>query len=333
MVVNVRPDLKPTTMTKKTILTLLGILFFNLSFGQDQQKYSELVTEAQNLYKNKEYLKSAQKYSLALKNINNPALANDRIAAACSWAQANVTDSAFIQLFKVALDSNFISYNYLMIIPGLKSLYSDKRWNRVIEQVKANDAKIERNLDMLLVPILDTVFIEDQRLQYIFMENKNGRKSEEIDSLNKVIRETDSLNLIRVKKILDTRGWIGEDIIGNFGNLALFLVIQHSTLETQEKYLPMMREAVKRGNASPSNLALLEDRVALGEGKKQIYGSQIGSDEVTGEAIILPLEDPDNVDKRRAEVGLEKLQDYLSNFGIKWDVNEYKKKLPKIEVK
>lgn len=94
-----------------------------------------------------------------------------------------------------------------------------------------------------------------------------------------------------------------------------------------------MREAVKKGNASSSNLALLEDRVALRQGKKQIYGTQVTKDEVTGESYVLPLEDPDNVDKRRAEVGLEKLQDYLSNFGIKWDVEEYKMKLSEIEAK
>jgi hypothetical protein len=73
------------------------------------------------------------------------------------------------------------------------------------------------------------------------------------------MREKDSLNLIKVKKILNERGWLGEDIIGHYGNLTLFLVIQHSSLETQEKYSVMMKEAVKKGNASPSNFALLED--------------------------------------------------------------------------
>ncbi len=78
----------------------------------------------------------------------------------------------------------------------------------------------------------------------------------------KIINEKDSINLIKIKKILDERGWLGADIIGNQGNSTLFLVIQHSDIETQEKYLPMMREAVKKGNANSSSLALLEDRVA-----------------------------------------------------------------------
>jgi hypothetical protein len=32
------------------------------------------------------------------------------------------------------------------------------------------------------------------------------------------------------------------------------------------------------------------------------------------------------VDKRRAEVGLGTIQDYISRWNITWDVEEYKKK-------
>jgi hypothetical protein len=113
----------------------------------------------------------------------------------------------------------------------------------------------------------------------------------------------------------------------------LFLVIQHADLKTQEKYLPMMREAVKKGNARPSALALLEDRVALGQGKRQLYGSQIGLDRESGVYYVLPLEDPENVDKRRAAMELGDLQDYVSNWNIVWDVEKYIKELPDIEAK
>ena len=115
------------------------------------------------------------------------------------------------------------------------------------------------------------------------------------------------------------------------GNSALFLVIQHADQKTQEQYLPVMREAVAKGNAAASSLALLEDRVALGQGKKQIYGSQIGMFAETNENYVLPLEDPDNVDKRRSEVGLGKLQEYVSYWGLTWDPEEYKKNLPRYE--
>jgi len=92
-----------------------------------------------------------------------------------------------------------------------------------------------------------------------------------------------------------------------------------------------MRDAVKKGNANSRSLALLEDRVALRQGKKQIYGSQLGRDKVTKVYYLRPLEDPDNVDKRRNEVGLGTIQDYISNWGLQWNVEECKIRLPEIE--
>jgi len=130
----------------------------------------------------------------------------------------------------------------------------------------------------------------------------NDDRWERVIEIVRSNNEKDSVNLIKVKKILDERGWLGPDVIGNQGNQTWFLVIQHAGIEAQEAYLPMMREAVKNGNARASSFALLEDRVALKKGGKQIYGSQIGRDQETGEYYILPLIDPDNVDSRRAEV-------------------------------
>jgi hypothetical protein len=143
----------------------------------------------------------------------------------------------------------------------------------------------------------------------------------------------DSIDIRLIRSMLNKYGWLGADIVGKQGNSTIFLVIQHSNLATQEEYLPMMRNAVKSGKASRSDLALLEDRVALGQGKKQIYGSQIDLDIVTNHYYVCPLEDPDNVDKRRAELELPPMSEYLIYFNIKWDVEQYKKDLPKIEAK
>nr|MBP9924008.1 hypothetical protein [Bacteroidia bacterium] len=69
---------------------------------------------------------------------------------------------------------------------------------------------------------------------------------------------------------------------------------------------------------------------ALRQGRMQIYGSQINRDIKTQSYYVSPLEDPDNVDKRRAEVGLQPLAEYLLNWNLVWDVEQYKKDLPGI---
>lgn len=322
-------------MRKITILTILGFLIFNYSFGQDKEKYSELINEAWKLYESKEFQKSGEKYSEAFKVLENKGMVNDRYNAACSWALANQTDSAFVQLFKIAKNGNYTNLVHIKSDPDLNLLHIDNRWNEIIEFVQFNKEKAEVNLDKQLVVVLDTIYQEDQnyRQQINEIGEKYGWESDEVKDHWKIINEKDSINLIKVKKILDERGWLGAEIIGNQGNTTLFLVIQHSDLETQEKYLPIMQEAVKNGNAKASSLALLEDRVALRKGENQIYGSQVGRDQETGEYYVLPLIDPENVNKRRAEVGLGRIQDYISNWGMTWNVEEYKKKLPEYETR
>ncbi len=322
-------------MKKITILTIFGLVLFTFCCGQIREDYSELINEAWKFYQNKEYLKSGQKYSEAFVGLNNGEMAYDRYNAACSWVLANQLDSSFVQLFKISKYGNFKNLNHIITDADLNSLHKDERWSKIIDIVKVNKEKAEANLDKYLVAILDTIFLEDQkyRQQINIVKDKYGWDSDEMKAHWKIINEKDSLNLIKIKKILDDRGWLGPDIIGDEGNTTLFLVIQHSDIETQEKYLPLMREAVKKGNALASDLALLEDRVAIFNGEKQIYGSQIGFDQETGEYYVLPLIDPENVNKRRTEVGLESIQNYILNWGITWDVEEYKKKLHTYEAK
>ncbi|HMI62162.1 MAG TPA: DUF6624 domain-containing protein [Puia sp.] len=164
--------------------------------------------------------------------------------------------------------------------------------------------------------VYDTVALElrvidyaDQRyrLQMDDTSRKYGYNSKQVKGLFKKMAMVDSMNLRKVDSLINKYGWLGPDQVGSDGDATIFAVIQHSSLKSQEKYLPLMREAVKDGKAKANHLALLEDRVALGEGRKQIYGSQLS---FPGYAV-LPLENPDSVDIRRASVGLEPLGVYL----------------------
>jgi hypothetical protein len=258
---------------------------------------------------------------------------NTRYNAACSWALANNADSAFSQLN--VLSKYFVNYKRITADSDLESLYTDKRWKPFLEIIKQNKEKAEANLNKPLVLELDGIYDEDQkyRQQMDDVGKKYGWESDEMKALWKKANQADSINLVKVKAILDKYGWLGPEVIGGQGNSTLFLVIQHSDQKTQEKYLPMMKEAVKNKKAYGSDLALLEDRVLLGQGKRQIYGSQIGMDDKTKTYYVLPLDDPENVDKRRAEVGLSLLSEYVSHWQIKWDAVQYKKDLPFLEEK
>ncbi len=171
---------------------------------------------------------------------------------------------------------------------------------------------------------LQSIQAEDQqyRRRIEEIENKFGRNSREMKDLWNVINKKDSINTIKVTRLLDEYGWLGPAVAGEQGNTTLFLVIQHADLKTQEKYLPMMREAVNNKKAFGKQLALLEDRVALRQGKKQIYGSQIYRNDLTGSFYVAPIEDEPNVNKRRAAVGLEPLEIYAKMYNIDYKLPE-----------
>jgi hypothetical protein len=188
-----------------------------------------------------------------------------------------------------------------------------------------DSAKLNRPLMLTL----DTLYKEDQESRMkISMASKDHAPT---DSLWKVIREKDSLNLVKVNLILDKYGWLGPQDVGINGSQALFLVIQHANLGVQEKYLPMIRQAVKDGKTLSSNLALLEDRVNMRQGKPQIYGSQVFTNKKTGKFCFYPIADPDHVDEKRKTMGLQPIAEYSKLFKIDWNVEEYKKMLPEIE--
>ena len=321
-------------MKNRILATVIGLLMFNISFGQNQEKYSEFIKDALKLYKSKEYKKSADTFKDAFDQIDGKAYPNDRYNAACSYALAKDVENSFYHLFRLAETSTkYKNYRHITTDTDLDILHKDKRWDKLIAIVKSNKEEAEKDLDKPLVAILDSIFTEDQsyRREVRDIEKKYGRGSKEMKAQWELINEKDSINIIKIEKILDDKGWLGANVIGEQGNNTLFLVIQHSDLETQLNYLPMMREAVKKGNARGNSLALLEDRVALRQGKRQIYGSQIGRDKETGEFYVSPLIDPENVDKRRAEVGLGTISEYITNWDMTWDVEKHKAQTKKIE--
>jgi hypothetical protein len=48
----------------------------------------------------------------------------------------------------------------------------------------------------------------------------------------------------------------------------------------------------------------------------EVYGTQLGIDQETGKYFVLPIQDPEEVDKRRLKLGLGPLSEYLKRFGI-----------------
>lgn len=130
--------------------------------------------------------------------------------------------------------------------------------------------------------------------------------------------KVDKKNIKRLAQIIDKYGWPSRSMVGKEGSLTAFLVIQHADLEYQKKYFPLLKAAVSKGEADRDDAALLEDRILMREGKKQIYGTQIHFNEATKTLELWPIEDEEGVDARRASVGLEPIAEYLKRYGLEY---------------
>ena len=71
-------------------------------------------------------------------------------------------------------------------------------------------------------------------------------------------------------------------------------------------------------------MAYLEDRILVYQGKEQIYGSQMRYNKL-GKYEFYPIMDEINVDKRRAAVNLELLEDSATDFGVVYTLPKKKK--------
>jgi hypothetical protein len=318
---------------KKQSFLFFFILFFNLTFGQSKFKptenYIRLSWKAFGLYNEKNYIQSGKLYDTLFNTYNGKGLRIDKYNAACAWSLAANKDQAFYYLNQSLLTNEWVNLSNIDSDSDLTSLHSDTRWQLLIDKIRINNKVPEQKLNKPLIALLDTIYTEDQtdRSNLDIIKEKYGWQSKQIDSLSRKIRHQDSINLVRIKYIITKNGWLGPDKVGERGSSTIFLVIQHADSLTQVTYLPIMRMAVKKGNARSQDLALLEDRVLTTQGKKQIYGSQIKIDS-TGKYIFFPIKDEANVNKRRLMVGLGPLEDYAKYFELEY-VLPSKKKLSK----
>ncbi|MBI9035806.1 MAG: hypothetical protein JEZ03_15195 [Bacteroidales bacterium] len=193
-----------------------------------------------------------------------------------------------------------------------------------MDKVQANLDEYEKDFDKPLKEQLEQIYVRDQMLRQLYRdaEEKFGKESDEMKYFWQLVSEQDSLNEIGVIKIIEEKGWVGRSLVGGQANMTLWLVIQHAPLETQEKYLPLLKKSVLEGESSESHLALLEDRIQMRNGKPQTYGSQITTDKETGEQVVYEIWEPEYVNQRRKEVGLGPIEDYVKRWGIEWTIKQ-----------
>jgi len=182
-----------------------------------------------------------------------------------------------------------------------KATPEDKKLRAAINEVLNTNVspKVEMvDIDCANRPdILQKVYESDQA---------GGRKN--------IDHQQDEQNLSTIISLLEKCGMPTLADVSQQQLMAIWLVIQHSDKFFMKKYLPLLENAAEKGDLDWSMIALTKDRVLMYEGKPQIYGSQV----MNGK--LWDLMEPEYVNKRRKEVGLGPIEEYLKMFNLSFDI-------------
>ncbi len=135
---------------------------------------------------------------------------------------------------------------------------------------------------------------------------------------NSRMAEVHQRNAQRLDAIIEQHGWPGNSLVGEEAADAAWLVLQHAIGNPvlQRKCLPLLRESAKLGEIKAFQVACLEDRICVFEGRPQRYGTQFDWDE-SGMMSPHPLQEPQQVDSYRQSVGLGPLSEKTEEMRLR----------------
>lgn len=122
-------------------------------------------------------------------------------------------------------------------------------------------------------------------------------------------------NAAKLQRIIDEHGWPGLSLVGEEGAQAAWLIAQHaiSNPVLQRTCMAHIARAVQENEAPPPYFAFLTDRILYNQRKPQQFGTVFDWDE-DDELSPWIIDDEDNVDERRASVGLPPLADAVATM-------------------
>lgn len=151
-----------------------------------------------------------------------------------------------------------------------------------------------------------------RRLLEMARIDQDARSGDWSQPMLRKMLEVDAANLPQIKRIVaEHDGLPPVDRVGGDGLAAAWLLVQHADRDPafQAEVLAKIEPLVDSGQVTTKEVMLLTDRVLVGQGKPQRYGSQLLAE--NGKWVPKPLEAPEGVDERRAALGEMPLADYI----------------------
>jgi hypothetical protein len=126
------------------------------------------------------------------------------------------------------------------------------------------------------------------------------------------IMALDRANTAELRELLKIYRWFPISEFGEPVEKCAWVLVQHADRDVgfQQEVLEILSSLFPKGETSSNSFTNLWDRVAMNTGKPQRYGTQ-GKCHGPGNWVPYEIEDPANVDQRRASVGLSTMAEYV----------------------
>jgi hypothetical protein len=303
-------------MTYRIVAFLIAMTSINPFFAQKKDSSFYFL----NKYELKKAIAAYEKKIIKFKYIEVDEKSGDAYNLACAYSLVGNAKNCYKNL-KLCFDIEASEKNSKLLNSSRDLFFADADFYNMLkddawQQFVRQNARYEKQLPDSLFFTLSKIAIRDQALykEIYYCESKYGLKSKKVANIWKT---KDTLNKLNFKSIEDLMNQgtnvLSATSVGQFFATRCFLVIQHSDTATMVKYLPVIKQLYEKGETSGENYALLYDRVFVNRNKgQQYYGTQVNSETNTP----YPIKNEINVDKRRKELGMEPLKDYLLKFGI-----------------
>ncbi len=158
--------------------------------------------------------------------------------------------------------------------------------------------------DTVLINEMRSIAEMDQFLRTIITRSMIEKKKTD-SNLNyyfQLAKAADSINFVRLKRLFESGKYPGYHNCGAFCDVVITLMHVSDYNNNFDVLFPYLKKEVLNGNISPDEVALIADsHFQRGDGNiYSYYGHWIGR--------TTKIHDCKNVNKRRAEIGLEKLE-------------------------
>jgi hypothetical protein len=229
-----------------------------------------------------------------------------------SCSNLGQTDTCFLLMNQLVRTGSYSVLDRLQMDFQLGPLLEHKdsvaAWQKEIDSIYFYQSSLNNpNFNITLAKEILSIYTADQWPRYYdeYFNTDSSNRYNRDSALIEWLR-TDSINQVLTGRIFDEYGWPTAEMVGFDLSQAIWFPLQHGSVSFQKKHIRVAKNAYKNGDIPPNVYATLVDRLAVNQGKKQLYGTQFQIDQ-NGNYVQYPIKRKVFLKRRLRKMNMENL--------------------------